>query len=333
MARARNIKPAFFDNDDLAENEPLGRLLFIGMWTIADYKGDFVWREKRIKAKLLPYDDCDVRKLAINLDNSGFIRFYSEQGAIYCNIPNFKAHQNPHKNEKENGSKIPAYTEDMRQVFLYQGFTINRDKNGTVPDKVGTAPADSLLLIPSYPNPESQKAGEAEGTYLACARETTGDAAAPTSLYSDENLMLRTGADDIKPQQESKAYARNEDSGVNHGSNGSGIPCPYEKLVEIFHRTMPNNPEVLILTNQKKVIIKAGWDAAATSLLKKFFEYQTVEKGLEEWEDFFKRCNQVPFLIGQGKIRKGWDSPFMPTFEWFFDCKNIENILTQKYTR
>ena len=30
---ARNIKPAFFDNDELAENDPLGRLLFIGLWT------------------------------------------------------------------------------------------------------------------------------------------------------------------------------------------------------------------------------------------------------------------------------------------------------------
>ena len=38
MARARNIKPAFFDNDELAENEPLGRLLFIGLWTLADYQ-------------------------------------------------------------------------------------------------------------------------------------------------------------------------------------------------------------------------------------------------------------------------------------------------------
>ena len=60
MARARNIKPAFFDNDDLAEVPPLGRILFIGFWTISDFKGDLEWRPKRIKAQILPYDDCDV---------------------------------------------------------------------------------------------------------------------------------------------------------------------------------------------------------------------------------------------------------------------------------
>ena len=98
MARSRNIKPAFFDNDLLAEIEPLGRLFFIGLWTIADYKGNFIWREKRLKAKILPYDDCDIKKLAINLDQNGFIRFYSDQDAIYCNVIEFCTHQNPHKN-------------------------------------------------------------------------------------------------------------------------------------------------------------------------------------------------------------------------------------------
>ena len=57
MARARNIKPALFTNDTLAENDALGRLLFIGLWTIADFKGDVEWRPKRVKAQVLPYDD------------------------------------------------------------------------------------------------------------------------------------------------------------------------------------------------------------------------------------------------------------------------------------
>ena len=88
MARARNIKPSFFDNDDLAmQNDPLGRLLFIGLWTLADFNGNVEWRSQRIKVKLLPYDECDVEKLAINLDKSGFVRFYSDGEKIYLNIP------------------------------------------------------------------------------------------------------------------------------------------------------------------------------------------------------------------------------------------------------
>lgn len=148
MARARNIKPALFDNDELAENDPLGRLLFIGMWTIADFKGDFVWREKRIKAKLLPYDNCDIKKLAINLDQSGFIRFYSDGDEIYCNVTTFTDHQNPHKNERVKGSDIPSFTEDMRQAVDLKRLTINRDKSGLEPECSHSDRADSLILIP-----------------------------------------------------------------------------------------------------------------------------------------------------------------------------------------
>lgn len=56
MARARNIKPAFFTNDELSELPPLARLLFIGLWTIADYKGCFEYKPKRLKVQLLPYE-------------------------------------------------------------------------------------------------------------------------------------------------------------------------------------------------------------------------------------------------------------------------------------
>ena len=147
MARARNIKPAFFSNDLLAEIEPLGRLLFIGLWTIADFKGDIEWREKRIKAQVLPYDNCDVKDIAINLDKLGFIRFYSDTDSIYINIVNFSKHQNPHKNEREKGSEIPAYTKLMRQAIDLKGLTINRDNSGLVQDETGTTPADYLICL------------------------------------------------------------------------------------------------------------------------------------------------------------------------------------------
>uniref|UniRef100_UPI0040483A9B hypothetical protein n=1 Tax=Rheinheimera sp. TaxID=1869214 RepID=UPI0040483A9B len=149
MARARNIKHAFFMNDDLAErNCPLGRLLFIGLWTLADYKGELEWRAGKIKAQLLPYDECDIKQLAINLDKSGFIRFYSDGDRVLLNIPNFEKHQNPHKNEKAGGSDVPNYTEAMRQVIDLTTLTINRDLSGLNQDCSHTNPADSLILNP-----------------------------------------------------------------------------------------------------------------------------------------------------------------------------------------
>lgn len=162
MARARNIKPSFFTNDELSDLEPLARLLFIGMWTIADFRGCFEYKPKRIKVQLLPYDDCDVEELAINLDKSGFISIYSVQGQTYVKVLNFNKHQNPHKNEKEKGSSIPDINEadfficeKLNEVNDLGNIENNRDKNGTTHDKNETDRADSLNLIPSILNPDS----------------------------------------------------------------------------------------------------------------------------------------------------------------------------------
>ena len=155
MARSRNIKPSFFNNDLLAEIEPLGRIFFIGLWTVADFKGDLEWRPKKLKAQLLPYDNCSLENIAINLDQNGFIRFYSVQGKTYLNIVNFAKHQNPHRNEKLKGSEIPSHSSKESQAIDFKGITINRDKNGTTPDNNGTDPADSFNLIPDSFNPIS----------------------------------------------------------------------------------------------------------------------------------------------------------------------------------
>jgi len=151
MARARNIKPAFFDNDELADIDPLGRLLFIGLWTLADFKGDLEWRSKRIKKQLLAYDDCNISELAINLDKSGFIRFYSDGNKIYLNVSNFTKHQNPHKNERLKGSEIPAITNEMRQAIDLDTLAINRDLSGLERNDSNSNRADSLILIPDSP--------------------------------------------------------------------------------------------------------------------------------------------------------------------------------------
>lgn len=96
MARARNIKPGFFTNDRLAEISPLGRLLFAGIWTIADREGRLDDRPKKIKAEVLPYDACDVERLLQDLHEVGFIRRYEAGGHRFIQVVKWSKHQNPH---------------------------------------------------------------------------------------------------------------------------------------------------------------------------------------------------------------------------------------------
>lgn len=150
MARSRNIKPGFFQHEDLGELTPLERLAFIGMWTICDFKGCFELKLKRLKVQLLPYDDCDMGEIVINLEQAGFIRSYAVLGRSYIKILNFQKHQNPHKNEVKSGSDIPDLEENGAELGSKDE---KPDKIGSEPDKIGTAPADSLLLIPDSLKP------------------------------------------------------------------------------------------------------------------------------------------------------------------------------------
>lgn len=105
MARTRNIKPSFFDNDILAECDPLARLAFAGLWCHADREGRMEYRPKRLKANILPYDDCDFDALIDELARRGFLQVYEVAGTCYLQVTNFAKHQNPHK--AENPSTLP----------------------------------------------------------------------------------------------------------------------------------------------------------------------------------------------------------------------------------
>ncbi len=109
MARARNIKPGFFINEQLAQVSAYARLLYIGLWCVADREGRLEDRPMRIKAEIFPYDQVDVDALLGELSRQGLIIRYSVGDASCIWIPKFLLHQRPHQNEAE--SLIPALTD------------------------------------------------------------------------------------------------------------------------------------------------------------------------------------------------------------------------------
>jgi hypothetical protein len=135
MARARNIKPGFFRNADLVELPVETRLLFIGLWSIADREGRLDDRPKQIKMELYPADSFDVDAMLTQLATAGFIDRYAVNGINYIQITNFSKHQNPHRDEK--ASTIPASCK-------HDASTV---QNGLIPE--------SLLLNPESLIPET----------------------------------------------------------------------------------------------------------------------------------------------------------------------------------
>ena len=106
MARARNIKPGFFKNELLAEMPPETRLLFMGLWCLADREGRFEDRPKKIKMELFPCDSFSIEDSLALLAKDGFLLRYEVGGKRYAQVVNFTKHQMPH--HKEVPSDIPA---------------------------------------------------------------------------------------------------------------------------------------------------------------------------------------------------------------------------------
>lgn len=137
MARSRNIKPGFFRNETLVELPYETRLLFIGLWTIADREGRLEDRPKRIKMELFPADDLNVDTCLQALHDSGFILRYQVEDVWYIQVVNFHKHQNPHHKEQE--STIPA-------PDGYQPEPVKHDANpGHAPDMTRANPGHAVL--------------------------------------------------------------------------------------------------------------------------------------------------------------------------------------------
>jgi uncharacterized protein YlbG (UPF0298 family) len=145
VARSRNIKPGFFTNEDLVELDFGTRLLFAGLWTIADREGRLEDRPKKIKMNIFPADTVDVDSMLDELSRYGFVQRYEVNGAKYLQITNWSKHQNPHHTEK--ASEIPGNNGEITVNQPLQPKESQEQDGGNL--------ADSLIpdsLIPDSPS-------------------------------------------------------------------------------------------------------------------------------------------------------------------------------------
>lgn len=163
--RSRNIKPGFFKNEVLAELPPETRLLFIGLWLLADREGRLEDRPKRIKMELFGYDDYNINEMIEDLQSGGFLIRYCINNEKFIQLENFVKHQDPHYKEKasvipppdgrSNFIKAVGITKDMRERTLarfnntcaYCGATENLCIDHIIPASRGGSSEDDNLQI------------------------------------------------------------------------------------------------------------------------------------------------------------------------------------------
>jgi hypothetical protein len=162
MARARNIKPAFFTNELLGTVDPMVGLTFIGLWCLADKVGILEDRPLRIKAELFPYrDSLDVNGYLTVLAQLGFIVRYENDGRRFIQVEKFRKHQSPHNTEK---AKCYPFSTDPKSLILgdngYSPVILSLGNDELpVPKRPDSLIPDSLIpdsLIPDSLIPDSK---------------------------------------------------------------------------------------------------------------------------------------------------------------------------------
>ena len=162
MPRSRNIKHSFFTNEELVTLPFDARLLFIGLWTLADREGRMEYRPLKIKIALFPCDDVNVEARLQDLAGKDFIEIYEVEGNQYIQVTNFSKHQNPHMAEKPRGYPPPPSQKAMHSTIQAPGeygagTVLEQDKQERSTGPTGLIP-DSCNLIPDSLIPENGKA-------------------------------------------------------------------------------------------------------------------------------------------------------------------------------
>ncbi|MCP4186023.1 MAG: hypothetical protein GY763_00305 [Gammaproteobacteria bacterium] len=115
---------------------------------------------------------------------------------------------------------------------------------------------------------------------------------------AEKEGFVKSGVNNVKvcepqlTQEEAEAEADKEIPAVAGMSKPSSVsPCPYQKIVDLYHEILPTLPRVVKLTDKRKSHIRSRWKGDADNL--KF------------WEDYFNHVGRSKFLTGQAHPTNG----------------------------
>ncbi len=104
--RQRSLSTRFWCDEDLVDLPRDDRLLFAGLWCMADREGRLEDRPRRIRLELHLGDDYDIEAGLSRLVGRGKVVRYAVGGSAYMGIPSFAKYGHPHPTERR--SVIPG---------------------------------------------------------------------------------------------------------------------------------------------------------------------------------------------------------------------------------
>lgn len=134
MARKRMIDPNIWQSEDFSKLSTLGKLVFIGLFSLADDEGRGRCNPVYLKSTLFPYEEgirsADIDKTLSEISSNMSVIFYSCDGSSYYSLYNWNTWQ---KIDRPSESKIPEYnSQAMQRLFTEDSSKVRR---AIVPNK------------------------------------------------------------------------------------------------------------------------------------------------------------------------------------------------------
>lgn len=110
----------------------------------------------------------------------------------------------------------------------------------------------------------------------------------------------------------------------SHAGNGKEIvktikipPCPYQKIVDLYHELLPMCPRIVKLTDARRNSIKARW--------------RTDADNLQFWRDYFTSVSESKFLTGRQNPSGGRSKPFVADIDFLIRPSTVVRVQEGKY--
>lgn len=93
--------------------------------------------------------------------------------------------------------------------------------------------------------------------------------------------------------------------------------CPTQAIVDLFNKTIPEFPRVVMLTKDRVTKIGARWNESE------------VHQDLGFWAEYFAQVRSSKFLMGEVSTAGG--SPFRCNFDWLIAPSNFVKVVEGNY--
>lgn len=155
---------------------------------------------------------------------------------------------------------------------------------------------------------------------LATRREDMGGNSAPLDDYDLIADEVGSEFDVVEPPPGPTACNEEKDQGSRMP------PCPYDRIVTLYHEILPELPRVATLTSKRRSWITARWRSVCTTE-----KVASQADGLDLFRGYFSLVRKSPFLMGLKQPGKGHSRTFKADLEWLMNESNFTKVVEGKY--